>query len=768
MKFLVSSIIILGLIITNTNAQTLAEYKRDRTTIEIFKTKNPIKIDGIANEPDWQIAKATTRFHQLRPFDSSFAALNTEVKILFDDQFIYVTAKCFQPKNIISISSLKRDFDGGSSDVFTVNFDTFHDRLNGFQFATNPYNVQREGLIVGEELSTFWDNKWYSETKIYDDYWQVEMAIPFKSIRYKVTDQNIWGINFARNTLKTNEVSSWSPVPRNFRPANVAYAGDLIWNSPPPNPGANISTIPYLSGRTVTEVNRGENLANANTTNASNLGFGADFKVGLGPSLNLDLTLNPDFSQVEVDQQVTNLNRFELFYPERRQFFLENSDLFGQFGFPTTRPFFSRRIGIAYNPTSGNNEPVKLLAGARLSGKINNNLRIGLLNAQTQKVDFGKNNLLPSSNYTVATVQQKVFDRSTISAIFTNKYSNLSGLSELQKAGYQQYNRVGGLEFNYFSKDNRVETETYYHQSFSPNQQKDAGIVAHYMGYHHPNIDLNFGVSRVGENYNADMGFVPRTGITSLYWPLDFKLNPKKANISKYINNYGLGFYQTEQVFDLKGKLLDSQFNPYFNFAGPAGNNLYFGYGFAYTYLFSEFDPTNTSLNPDPDKTKNIVPLPIGGYNFSNFYAGYESSQRNNLSCEIGFDKGGFFNGNFTGIDAQIQYRVQPYGVFSIGYNYTNINLPKPYNQAKYWLIGPKAEVSFSKTLFFTNYFQYNSQTNNFNINSRLQWRFKPVSDLFLVYTDNRFANPIDRYGINAFAPKNRALVFKLTYWLNV
>jgi Domain of unknown function (DUF5916)/Carbohydrate family 9 binding domain-like len=769
MKLFVNALIISIIFPQFVFSQT-GNYTRERPSLEIKKAKAAIKIDGIIDEIDWLEAQQTSKFHQLRPYDSSFALLQTEVKVTFDDKNLYIYAKCFEPKSLITISSLKRDFEGGSSDVFSVNIDTFKDRLNGFQFAVSPYNVQREGLIVNtdENQSNFWDNKWNSQVKIYDDFWVVEMAIPFKSIRYKISESNIWGINFGRNTLKNNEVSTWSPVPRNFRPSTMAYGGDLIWVSPPPIPGANISLIPYISGGRITDYNRNDNLELGSKTNDNSSNIGGDVKIGIGPSLNLDLTFNPDFSNVDVDQQVTNLDRFELFYPERRQFFLENSDLFGTFGFPNTRPFFSRRIGIANNPLTGGNESVKILAGARLSGKINNNLRIGLMNAQTQKIDFGNNQMLPSANYTVATVQQKVFERSTISAIFSNKSLSLGDFSEIQKADYEQYNRVGGLEFNYFSRDNKLQSETYYHQSFSPDKKGDASSIAHYMGFNHPNIDLNLGVSRVGENYNADMGFVPRNGILSIYWPMELRLNPKNPKMSKLLNIYGFGMYETEFVYDLKGKLLDSRLSPYLHFGGPAGNSLFFGYGSTYTYLFSPFDPTNSSLNPNPDASKAVKPLPIGDYRFGGWFIGYESSQRNNFSGEFTLDNGNFFNGKSTGFSGSLQYRVQPIGVFSIDYNYNDIRFPKPYNQVKYWLIGPKAEISFSKSVFFTNYFQYNTQTNNFNINSRLQWRFKPVSDIFLVYSDNRFAEEINKYNVNTFAPKNRALVFKMTYWFNV
>ena len=764
------------------SAQDNKTQDEEKYNIHIKKSKTLIKLDGLLDEDSWKTADIAKDFFLSRPYDSSFATLQTEVKILFDDNFIYVGAKCYEPRNLYTVASLKRDFEGGSSDVFTVNFDTFKDRLNGFQFAVNPYGVQREGLIFnGEETSNFWDNKWYSQVKNYDDYWVVEMAIPFKTLRYKVTDgQNTWRANFTRNVLKTNEISTWKPVPRNLRPPNLAFTGNIIWDENPPKPGANVAIIPFISLASERDFPRNDNdLKALPTTSNYPAGIGMDAKIAVTPSLNLDLTINPDFSQVEVDKQVTNLSRFELFFPERRQFFIENNDLFGTFGFPDTRPFFSRRIGITRNPNTGNNQRVPILAGARLSGKLNDNWRIGLMNMQTRKVNFGKDeegndSYLPAANYTVGVVQRKVLERSTLGGIFVNKENDFNNLTADQTKGYRKFSRVGGLEFNFYSKDSRFQSESYYHQSFSPDGKKDAGSAAHFMGYNHPNFELNFGVQRIGENFRADVGFVPRRGIWQTFRPFSITLNPKAKSISKYINAYGIGT-EGSDVFDLKGKRLDSETNLFAFVSSPTGAEAYIAYGASFTHLFNTFDPTNASDNPNPDTYKNVVELPLGDYRSRTFNIGFESSRRNKINGEFDFSTGSYFsnktaniNGKSTNISGSIGFRYQPFGVFTLDCEYTKIDMPKPYNSVEYWLIGPKAELSFSKNIFFSTFFQYNTQTNNTNINSRLQWRFRPVSDIFLVYTDNYFAENIPNYRINAWTPKNRALILKMTYWLNM
>lgn len=760
----------IGIFLFSLNILFAQDVSEEKHVIHIKKAKAPIKLDGKLDEAAWQISDIAKDFFLCKPYDTSFAKLQTETKITFDDNFIYIGAVVHQPKSTYTTYSLKRDFEGGTSDVFIVTFDTFKDKLTGFNFAVTPYNVQREGLIAnGEDLSNYWDNKWYSQVSNFEDYWIVEMAIPFKTLRYKIKDaDNSWRVNFGRLDMRTNENSSWSPVPRNFSVNNVAFAGLMIWDDAPPKPQANISIIPFMSGGVTKDFPRNESdLKALPTTSDFTKSVGMDAKIAVTPSLNLDLTINPDFSQVEVDKQVTNLSRFELFFPERRQFFLENDDLFGKFGFPDTRPFFSRRIGITHNPNTNLSQRVPILAGARLSGKLNDDWRIGVMNMQTRQVNFGNDKYLPAANYAVAVLQRKVFTRSTIGGIFVNKDIFSGNLSSLQMADYQKYNRIAGLEFNYNSKDSRFESETYFHQSFSPTKSKDAASLAHFMGYHHPNIDLNLGLQRIGENYQAEVGFVPRTGVYQLYRPFAIVFNPKSSYLSKYINSYGVGT-EGSNVYNLKGKPLDSETALFAFINTPANGKAFVGHYWAFTHLFAEFDPTNANNNPNPDTYSQVVPLPIGDYHTRYYFVGFETGKKNKAYLNIEASTGNYYNGKATVVESSASYRLQPYGILSVDCNYTKIDLPRPYNSVNYWLIGPRAELTLSRSVFFSTFFQYNTQTNNTNINSRLQWRFKPVSDLFLVYTDNYFSEAIPKYGITPWTPKNRALILKITYWLNV
>ena len=618
--------------------------------------------------------------------------------------------------------------------------------------------MQKEGTIDnGSIVNLDWDNKWYSQVSNEPDRWTVEMAIPFKTLRYKNHEgANTWMINFGRVDLKQNEASSWAPVPRQFEILNLAFSGELRWEEAPPRPGANVSLIPYAIGR----LERDFEFRLPNEWSANG---GLDAKIAITPSLNLDLTVNPDFSQVEVDEQITDLSRFELFFPERRQFFLENQDLFSMFGFPNSRPFFSRRIGIAEGrikktTTTGQlievdrTLSVPILAGARLSGKLNPDWRVGLLNMTTA----GVNDLqLDPANYTVGVLQRKIFDRSTVGAVFVNK----ENFNEQADGGYSLdqngYNRVAGLEYNLNSKDNKWEGEAFYHRSFSAGDNKDAQAGSLFLGHYTRKWKVLFANQYIGSNYRADMGFVPRNGFLTTSPHLYYNMFPRNPKVAEKIIQYWVGT-EHEFIFSRPDFRLSDRWhllNFGMDFTGQSGlvATLYS----EYIYLSFPFDPTNSGGEELPAGTDYTATRL--GFEFS-------SDQRKKLYFDIETGGGEYFNGNIFNVNGSLSLRLQPYGIVALAADYTDIRLPKPYNSVRFWLIGPRAELAFSRSLFFSTFLQYNTQANNVNINSRLQWRFRPVSDLFLVYTDNYLSDQFF-YGPKV---KNRALVLKLTYWLNL
>jgi hypothetical protein len=712
---------------------------KETPTLKIFKTKEKIKLDGILDEHTWSKTNKANNFVQQFPFDTSLAASKTEVMITYDDDFIYIAAKCFDetPGDYV-IQSLKRDFDYMKNDAFGVYIDPFNDLTNGFCFSVNPLNVQREGSIQyggGMGINNSWDNTWYSEVAKEKDAWTLEMAIPFKTLRFNEKNKT-WRINFSRNDLKRNESSSWVSIPRNFSISSLAFTAEMHWDDNPPVNGNNVSVIPYG----ITTLN--SDYINDTTFIKPNIGI--DAKIAVTSSLNLDLTVNPDFAQVEVDRQVTNLSRFSLFFPERRNFFIENSDLFERFGFRQIRPFFSRQIGL------NNGSSVPIIGGLRLSGKINQKWRIGLMNMHTRSVESKE---LDAQNYTVAAAYYQLKGRSNVAAILVNR----QGFEKYDWKSYD-YNRVVGLDWNIASMDNRISGKLFYHHSFSSNSNDDNFTHASWLMYETPKLTLMWNHEYVGKNYLAEVGFVPRVEnynpITDMilrksYWRwepmITYKFYPNKSRV----NNHGPRLYLSE-YWDGQYKMTER--NATLSYVISFNNTAKFTIGSDYYHVKLFFDQDITFSNNSFTAE--------GFYKYNNFFSEFQSDQRQKFNLFVGARYGGYFNGEKLTASVDLNYRRQPWGIFALSFQTNYIEMPNGFNDVVFHLIGPKVELSFTKSLFFTTFIQYNTQIENVNINSRLQWRFKPMSDLYIVYTENYTS-----YNIGI---KNRALAVKLVWWINL
>ncbi|HKG69283.1 MAG TPA: DUF5916 domain-containing protein [Segetibacter sp.] len=706
-----------------------AQKKNEQFQIHISKTSSAIKVDGIMNEETWKNAEVAKNFFMVLPMDTGSAKALTEVRMAYDDHNLYLIAECFQAvPGPNYVESLRNDWAFGKNDNFLLFMDPFDDQTNGFAFGTNSAGAQWDGMMYGGgSVDLNWDNKWVSAVKDYGNKWILEIAVPFKSIRYKKGITR-WGINFSRQDLKTSEKSSWAPVPRQFPTAALAYSGILIWDQPPPSVGSNVSLIPYALGGLT------KNYEN-NTHAEYRKDIGLDAKIALTSSLNLDLTVNPDFSQVEVDRQVTNLDRFELFFPERRQFFLENGDIFANFGYSSIRPFFSRRIGLG----------VPIRFGARLSGKPDKNWRLGVMDMQTGEVDKTG---LPAQNFTVAAVQRRVFSRSNIGLIFINKQSlNYSPGHDTAKPVYSDYNRNIGLEYNLASSNNKYTGKALFLKSFTPGKSRSDFVHAAHLQYLGRKWLLFWQHEYVGKNYNAEVGYVPRQGYIKINPQLGYSFFPKGGKIlshgptALYYSFFNTSFKKTDD---------EAVFSYLFTSRKQSTFSAFVSHD--YVKLLQPFDPTNFTKDTLARGTKHnwyawgtqfvSMPQSVFTYGFSTRYGGYyENGTRLNLTADLG-------------------YRFQPYISLALSTSYNYINLPNPWGVNKFWLIGPRVDVTMTNKLFFTTFMQYNDQQKNINLNTRLQWRYKPASDLFFVYTDNYLPAP--------FSVRNRAMVLKWTYWWNL
>jgi Domain of unknown function (DUF5916)/Carbohydrate family 9 binding domain-like len=706
-----------------------SQKKNANYLIHIHHTVDSIHIDGELNEISWQNAEVANNFAMILPMDTSLAHVKTEVRVTYSDKFIYLSAVCYDGMvGPYMVESLRRDFNFVKNDNFIFFLDTYNDETNGFTFGTNAAGAQWDGsMYEGGKVDLSWDNIWYSRVKEYSDKYIMEVAIPFKTLRYK-KNLSTWGINLSRNDLKTTEKSSWAPVPRQFPSASLAYTGTLLWDSMPPAPGTNVSVIPYVLTRAIKTYDH--NLP----TLYKNM-VGGDAKISITSSLNLDLTVNPDFSQIEVDKQVVDLSRYELFYPEKRQFFLENGDQFNNFGYADLRPFFSRRIGLG----------VPIEFGARLSGKLDKNWRMGAMDMQTGVVDsIG----LPVQNYAVLALQRKVFSRSNIGFLWVNKQSiDYDPMKDSVHAHYTTYNRTFGLEYNLASSNNFWTGKQLVMRSFTPGLTDKNWVVAGNLQYSSKKWLINGAYQYIGSNYRAEAGYIPRTGIIRIYPQMSYYLFPNSGPILSHGPQWFSNFYYDEKFRTTDNENIVDWLITFRNRATLTFLTIY-----DYVKLQAPFDPTNTG----------IAYLPVGSVH--KWFTGgvdFASKPQSIFTYTFSVRYGGYYaQGSKFTFQSDIGFRIQPFVSITMTTSYNLLDLPEPWGRTPFLLLGPRIDITFTNNIYFTTFVQYNEQIKNMNVNARFQWRYKPASDFFIVYTDNYYTAP--------FAVRDRAVVLKLNYWLNM
>lgn len=695
-----------------------------------------ITLDGRLDEAVWQQADRVDGFWQNFPSDASPAEHKTVIRILYDDEFIYVGIEADALGDKYVVSSLRRDFSGRLNDNVSVMFDTYSDGNNAFVFSITPYGAEREALAAegGAEFNDSWEAKWRSQTRREGARFTSEFQIPFASLKFREGETR-WKFQAFRIDIQSGERSTWGPVPQNQRLPNLAFAGDLTFEKPLRKPSSPIALIPYVNQLAERDF-AGENTAYPFKT-------GLDAKISLGSALNLDLTINPDFSNVEVDDIVTNLTRFELRLPEKRQFFIDNSDLFATLGnrFGDARPFFSRRIGLAED-LDGNLIQNQITAGARLSGKLNQDWRLGILAIQT---DEDPGNEIASYSNMMAVLQRKVFKRSSLSLFAVSRETS-------QEYAFltpdEKYNRVIGSDFTLASADNSWTGKFYLHKSLQPGDTKGNFSSQASLTYDSRSISLTSDWGYVDEDFRADLGFVPRVDMFKNGTNVETYLYPSRGTVNRHAFGTLLIYYwRPSQDFKLTDQMLDLSYEIEFqNQSSVKVNHVR-----EYTFLTDAFDPTGTD---------GAAGIPGNeGYRYGLTSVELQTDRSRLLTSTLKGATGSFFNGSVSNIEAEIGYRIQPFLNLRMNLRYDAIRMPDPQPDADYWIVSPRLDITFTSTLYWTTLVQYSNQADNFGINSRLQWRFAPLSDLFLVYNDT--------YLSSEMAPQFRSINLKLTYWFS-
>lgn len=708
--------------------------------IRSVKTNSPVAVDGLLDEAGWQSAEAVSKFFVKYPEDTAATKTRTTVKIIYDHKYLYIGAECSDSGKYI-VQSLKRDAGYYDNDLFSVVLDPVNQQSNGYLFSVNPMNVQYDDLISATSLEPqdfSWDNKWFSQVKRLPGKWVVEIAIPFKILRY-TKDKQLWGINFLRNDLKNYQYTTWAKIPVQLNLFDMGYTGALSWPEPPPAQSNNIVFAPYVTGSIYKPENK-------KTTHGS-YDAGFDAKVAVSSSLNLDVTVNPDFSQIEVDQQQINLTRYNIFLPEKRTFFLENNDLFFNFGAPAYRPFYSRTIGL--DPEG---RAIPIIAGLRLTGNVTNKLRVGLMNMQTRATDEYN-----AQNYSAVAVNQRVMERSLFKAYFTNRQAVNSNKGK-EGGGF---GRNAGGEFTFNSRNGTWQGWLAGNWSFKErfkdkNQFYETGIT--YTG---KRFAASLDYAHIGTNFFADMGFVNRIENYDAARDTVIRIGFKQLyNLNDYVIRVNKGHVQFHRF--LNENVVYWNPNGTFN---EASNRFKYILNFTNTSEFSigqSFNAANVLL---PFSFTSGDPLPSGKYQYTQTELSFHTDNRKALYWLFSASAGSFYNGTIKSLQTSLRLRRQPWGNFSMDVQWNDLHFPGTYGKSQLVLVRPKIEIGFSNKLFWTTFIQYGTQQANFNINSRLQYRFKPMSDIYLVYTDNYYTDfPQKIVGRN----RDRAIVLKFNYWLDL
>ncbi len=693
--------------------------------------KSEIKVDGAFDEAVWDGLPNYTGFYNYLPTDIGLAKNQTVVRLFHNGEYLFISAVYNDTTSKTQVSTLKRDVSIALSDAFVMVLDTQNQQQNAYFFAVNSLGNQSDGLVGrsndGYNLNFSWNTVWKSATLINGVKKQYEVAIPLKAFNFN-KNSTVFGIQFYSRDIKNNSWTILKNVKRNYPTFDLRFTEKFTVEALPDKSVSRFSVTPSFT------INHQNDLKNK--VNETDYKPSLDVQYNVTSSLKLDATINPDFSQVDVDQQVTNLTRFSIFFPERRNFFLENSDLFSNLGVDGVNPFYSRRIGSESS----------ILFGLKLSGNVSSKARVGFLNLQTEEKDG-----VDSENFGTIVLEQQFSKNITATGFLVNRQAT-------EKFNFiNDYNRVTGINLNYKSNDKKWIGLGNVGKSFNNKVSDDTNFYHVGVWFNKRKFRWNTSVKHVEKNYITDVGFTPRllnydavneitvregyTHASLGFQYRNFYEKSKTLNSIRYLN------YSNNTYFDTKGKL--NQATHFINSAifFRDMSDIYYVYMQEYVNLKYGFDPLGNG--------NALIP---GEYNFGVLKVGYESANYKKVRYQFNAQKGGYYGGKRIAANTSINYQLLPFANLEASYDINKIDLgqlgKKTFHLAKF-----TGEVFFSNSLNWTTYVQYNTQWDNFNINSRIQWEYKPLSYLFIVISDN-YNQHISR--------KNWGIAFKMNYRLDL
>ncbi len=690
--------------------------------VTAIKITEPITLDGGLDERAWELAVPGTDFFQKFPNNGAPSTERTEVRFLYDDENLYVGFKCFDsdPAHLL-IKDLKEDFEFGNTDLVQVFIDSLHDKRSGFAFSVNPAGAKRDTQVANSDRTNQdWDAVWDAKVSRNDEAWFVEYRIPFKTLRFSNSPTQEWGVNASRKILHKNEETHWAPVPVRYSGTRADQAGTLrgLENI---RQGRNLKIKPFMIGGGTQSRAAGATLRTSHDYDG-----GFDAKYSLTPSMTLDTTFRTDFAQVEVDQQQVNLTRFNLFFPEKRDFFLENSGTFS-FGVGSRSsntsanlvPFFSRRIGLSAAGT-----PIPIVGGARVSGQVDR-FDVGVLAMKTER-----SGSTPSNSYVVGRVKRNLMRNSFVGAIVADRESGVAG----------DYNRVYGPDLHLQLYD-RLEIDSFVLRSDTPGKPNDNLARTLTTAWRDDELTVAAEYNAVQANFNPEVGFVRRGNMGQYSGEVSWS---PQLNKSETIRN--LNFGTSVDYFKDGDGGIETR-------AQEATAGIYFeDNGYVNVTATDTFDRL---VRPFP--IRSTISIGSGDYEYMRYAAKFNSGSRRKVAVDGTIGWGEFWNGDSASVSAGLEMRPNYHLNVDLSYSRNHVTLPNGAFTTN--LVGARLLYGFSPRLFLNAFIQYNADTHQVSSNYRFNFTHHPLSDLYLVYNDRRDTTSGQLI--------ERALILKLTNLFN-
>ena len=699
----------------------VARNAQGQATMRATRLETPIALDGRLDEAVYSTVQAVSEFIQQEPNEGAPATERTDTWIFFDDDTIYIAARCWdsQPERMVA-NEMRRDNLGiFQNENFAVVLDTFYDRRNAYLFHTNPLGGMFDGQITAGNMNRDWNGVWDVRTDRFENGWTVEIAIPFKTVRFSPGAAQTWGLNLRRIVRWKNEISYLTAVPAAYGLSGImelAVAGAVVGVEAPAS-GGNLEVKPYLIADLATD--RRAIPAFANTLGGD---AGFDVKYGVTQGLTADFTYNTDFAQVEVDEQQVNLTRFSLFFPEKREFFLEGRGVFdfarggigGGFGGPgggggffgggnAPTLFYSRRIGLQAG------EVVPILGGGRVTGKVGQ-FSVGALSIQTD--DLGSAGA-EGTNFTVARVKRDILRRSAIGAIFTNRSVSLQGDGSSRTYG-------ADATFAFFEN---IQALGYYAKTETPGRPGEDTSYQAQFGYAADRYGLQVDHVLVEDNFNPEVGFLRRDNFRRTFVEGRFSPRPRSLESVRQFRLVG----SIDYILTADTDLLETRTNA-LQFQTQLENSDTFGVSLNdnYELLLRPFAPSGADFT-----------VPVGGYSFTDVELSYQLGEQRRINGGVSLQTGGYFNGDITTlafrrgrIAVLPQMSIEP----SVSFNW----IDTPQGSFRTDLLVTRVNYAFNPRMFFSGLVQYNSASDTVSNNLRFRWEYSPGSELFVVYTEDR------------------------------